>query len=185
MLNKISIFCKMIVLVGMISLMAIGCVPKEPKPVEVCIIPSGYNIAEAFQTARNTLSNYECRYKFDVVFDALLGVCEGDPSIKNKELFSDFLLWVKDQGIISNMQAKEYYNRYFSTRFTSLPQDYQTCSYCREIRSIMSKCLDELKDKERGLLKVCNDKASFTKASEDLQKMELIFEATCSACSAE
>jgi hypothetical protein len=168
---------------AVITFTLMACTPKpEPPP---CPIPSGHLVNEAFQTARSTLSQPQCRYQFDAVFSALMNICQGAPDLKNKELFSELLSWAKEEGIISTVRAKELYTRYFSDRFVSMPDAYKTCSYCPQMKSIMANCQDELRDKEKGLLHVCGDKDTYAKASNDLQKMQLILEATCSACAAQ
>ena len=42
----------------------------------------------------------------------------------------------------------------------------------------------ELTDKERGLMKVSLDNAGYYRADELYQEVELVLEATCTACSA-
>jgi len=180
---------KIVMLAMAISLISVGCVsqkaPATSTLVENCPLPSGYLVDKAFATARSTLTTPSCRYKFDAVFASLLTVCKGAPDMKNKELFSGFLVWAKKEGIISKVQAEEYYTRYFAHRFVSLPDTYQTCSHCSGLKTLLANCKDELKNKEQGLIKVCGDKATYAKASDDLYKIEVILEATCSACAAE
>jgi hypothetical protein len=161
-----------------------GCVSQKQTTAPVCSIPSSPLVDTAFQTARNTLSNPECKYAFSAIFDALLDISEQAPAPQNKEFFIGFLEWVRDKGIISAIQAKTYYTRYFSRRFVSLVRDYQTCGVCPRIDQMLKDCWEELKQKERGL-KICSDKETYAKAYNDLQKIELILEATCSACTEE
>jgi len=182
---KSVLYRRFFILVLPLALMVQGCAASDPEPLPaapVCILPSGHLVEPAFSTARATLSKHQCRHQFDAVFDSLLKVCEGDPSLENKEKFSTFLLWAKKEGIISKKQASRKYTRYFSTRFVSLPENYQTCSYCSRLKELMGQCRDELRQKEMGLLTVCEDKPAFAKASGDLANIELILEATCSAC---
>jgi hypothetical protein len=164
-----------------------GCVSQKQatETAPVCRIPSSPLVDTAFQTARNTLSNPECRYSFEAVFDALLDISEQAPAPENKEFFIGFLEWVRDKGIISDIQAKTYYTRHFSRKFVTLVRDYQTCGVCPRINEMLRDCWDELKQKERGLLKICSDKDTYSKAYNDLQKIELVLEATCSACAHE
>ncbi|MCG8684842.1 MAG: hypothetical protein MI892_08205 [Desulfobacterales bacterium] len=182
MKKSTTLLFKLIVITLAFSTLATGCVQTKPKPVTDCPIPSGNLVNEAFETARTTLSRPDCRYQFDTVFQSLLTICKGDPGIENKKKFSDLLMWAKGEGIISSKQASELYTAYFSHRFVSLPDDYRTCSLCPRLEIILADCTDELKKKEQGLLKVCSDKATFAKASQDLQNIDLILEATCSAC---
>jgi hypothetical protein len=186
MKNTITRLFKMIMFAGTVSIIAVGCVSQNPSQVaDNCPLPGGHLIDKAFETAKSTLSNPECRYKFDAVLASLLTICEGAPDMKNKESFSELFLWAKDEGVISKVQAKEYYTRYFSRRFVSLPGTYQTCSHCLRLKTLVGECRDEVKNKEQGLLRVCNDKSTYAKACDDLQKIELILEATCTACAAE
>ncbi len=170
-----------------LALVPTGCSHSKPVPVTQpsCPLPSGNFVDQAFDTARSTLSYNECKYQFDQVMDALLEVCEGTPSINNKKLFSDFLVWAKNQGIISTVQAKKIYTRYFTATFVSLSGDFQTCSLCPRIHKILSDCDQELEKKKSGLLKICGDKKTYAKASNDLKQISLILEATCKACEAE
>lgn len=177
-----TLICAMAMLVS-----TVGCTAHTPPPpmADNCRIPSGNLVDEAFSTARSTLSRQECSYSFDEVYTSLLNISAGKPDIKNKELFSDLLEWSRDQGIISEVQAQEYYTTHFSSNFISLPDSYQTCSLCSSVDTIIADCDGELDKKEQGLLKVSNDREAFTKASSDLQQIALILEATCAACDAE
>ncbi len=165
-----------------------GCAKKQVvRPAAPCLLPQGKLVSEAFSQAKSTLSNPSCVYKFDSIIKALLRIAEGDPNIKNKELFSDLLQWAGQEGIISTMQSKEYYSRYFSRRFFSLPDDYRMCSYCPRLKlsKIMSDLKDELRQKKQGLMKICKDKETFGMAHGDYQDLTLILEATCLACASE
>ena len=181
----ISLFKRML-FVSAVSIIVVGCANQSPAPVvNNCFLPSGHLVDPAFATATSTLSNPDCWYKFDAVFASLLKVCEGAPDMKNKVLFSDFIGWAEGEGVISKLQAKACYTQYFSHRFVSLPDTYQTCSHCSRLKALLEACWSELKNKEQGLLKGCGDKATYMKACDDLKKIELILEATCSACAAE
>ena len=183
-MKGITIYSKTIIIVTAVFIITVGCTSKEPIPAiaDSCPIPSGYLVDKAFITAKSTLSNPECRYKFETIFLSLLQICSGTPDLDNKELFSQFLTESKNRGIISRNQAKEYYTKYFSSRFVSLPDNFSTCSYCSRLKKIMGECKSELQAKELGLLKACNDTLSYNKAFGDLEKIEIILEATCSAC---
>lgn len=186
MKHEIINFFKFSLLAAAISISTVGCATHTPGPLTVdCPMPTGHLVDEAFTTAKSTLSNQECRYSFDAVFDSLLKISEGAPNINNKERFSGFLEWSRGKGVISTVQAKERYTKNFSSRFTSLPDSYQTCSHCPNLSTIIDDCRNELQDKDLGLLKVSSDKVTYAKANNDLQNIELILEATCSACSVE
>ncbi|CAG35950.1 hypothetical protein [Desulfotalea psychrophila] len=187
-MKKIINGIKVFVVAATMATITTGCASTthtNSVPEPVCQLPSGYLLDPAFATARQTLANRECSYQFETIFKTLLDISEGDPTEANKEKFSKLLVWAKSQGIISKIQAKEYYTRYFSHRFISLPDDYQTCSYCSNLKSLRGDWQAELADKERGLVGAANDKVTYAKASDDLTKLDLIMEAACDACQAE
>jgi hypothetical protein len=126
-----------------------------------------------------------CAAHFDGYYDDLLSIAEGDPKPENKRIFSDFLIWTTDRGILSQRQAKEYYNRYFNVKFVSLEGDYNNCSHtCPRRDRVMLQMQRELSDKERGLMKVSLDSGAYYRADELYQEVELVLEATCTACEA-
>ena len=82
-------------------------------------------------------------------------------------------------------QAEDYYNRYFNVKFMSLRSDYNNCSHtCPNKRKVLLDMERELSDKVRGLLKVSLDNDGYYRADELYQEVELVLEATCTACSA-
>ncbi len=167
-----------------VFIMLIGSAHAQEEP-STCPLPSGNLVDEAFSQARGVLERPACKYQFDATFTTLLTIAEGDPKPENNRAFSDLLVWAKDRGVINTVQAQNYYNRYFTHIFVSLPDDYKTCNYCPRLRKIMSNCRDELRQKEQGLLKVCRERTTYAKASSDFQTIDLILEATCSACAGE
>ena len=126
-----------------------------------------------------------CQAHYDRYFDNLLNIAEGDPKPENKRVFSEFLVWSGDQGLLSNRQAKEYYNRYFNVKFMSMKGDYNNCSHtCPNKQKVLFDMERELSDKERGLLKVSEDRDGYYRADRLYQEVELVLEATCTACEA-
>jgi len=126
-----------------------------------------------------------CTAHFDRYYDDLLSIAEGDPKVENKRLFSEFLVWSSDQGILSQRQARDHYNRYFNVKFVSLQSDYNNCSHtCPRRDRVMLNMERELGDKERGLLKVSLDNAGYYRADELYDEVNLVLEATCTACAA-
>ncbi len=165
-----------------ITLMMMGCANgKKPEP-PTCPLPSGNLVDEAFEQAKSTLEHPSCQYQFDATFATLLTIAEGDPDPANNEKFSNLLVWAKNEGIISTTQAEDYYNRYFTHIFVSIPDDYTICDNFPRLKTIMSDCRDGLRQKEQGLIKVCKDRATFANASNDFQALDLILEAACNAC---
>jgi hypothetical protein len=149
-----------------------------------CGSPQNRNLERAIEDVKHSLSN-GCEAHFDRFYDDLLNIAEGDPKAENKRVFSDFLLWAGDEGLLSQRQARDYYNRYFNVKFMALQGDYNNCSHtCPRRERVMLDMERELGDKERGLLKVSLDNAAYYRADELYQEVELVLEATCTACAA-
>ena len=149
-----------------------------------CDGPHTRNLDAAISVVQRSL-NDGCAAHFDRFYDDLLTIAEGDPKAENKRIFSEFLVWSTDQGLLSRRQAREYYNRYFNVKFVSLQGDYNNCSHtCPRRDRVMRNMERELTDKERGLLKVSLDNAGYYRADELYQEIELVLEATCTACAA-
>lgn len=167
-----------VLLVGVMLLTA--CATPPPP----CNGPQTKNLNAAISDVKRTL-NKGCAAQFDRYYDDLLTIAEGDPKAENKRLFSEFLVWAGDEGLLSQRQAKNYYNRYFNVKFISLQGDYNNCSHTCPIRDrVMLNMERELSDKERGLLKVSLDNDSYYRADKLYQEVELVLEATCTACAA-
>jgi hypothetical protein len=147
-----------------------------------CSPPSGPDVERAIAQAKADLAG-GCAYQFEAYYDELLRIAEGDPGPVNKERFSEFLLWATDEGLISKRQAQMHYNRFFNVKFIAMMGDYNTCSQtCPSRLEVLSDMEAELLDKERGLLKVSGDAASYYRADQLLKETELVLEATCRAC---
>ena len=100
-------------------------------------------------------------------------------------MFSEFLVWTADSGLLSKRQAQDYYNRYFNVKFMTLASDYNTCSHtCPRRDRVLLDMERELGDKERGLLRVSLDNDSYYRADQLYKEVELVLEATCTACAA-
>ncbi len=174
---------------GCLAALTTGCVEKSARispssaPLTPeCSLPASKLASEAFREARKTLSNQECRYQFEPIFNSLLQISSGDPDPVNKDRFSDLVGWARNDGIISTVQAKEMFTRYFHHNYVSLPDDYQACAYCTQLNRIKADLRDELRQKELGLGKVAMDKAGITKARTDYKSIEIVLSATCRAC---
>jgi hypothetical protein len=162
------------------SILLASCATSPPP----CPSPQSRNLDTAIEDVKHSLSN-GCEAHFDRFYDDLLKIAEGDPKPENKRIFSDFLLWAGDEGLLSQRQAKDYYNRYFNVKFMALQGDYNNCSHtCPRRERVMLDMERELSDKERGLLKVSLDNEGYYRADELYQEVELVLEATCTACAA-
>ncbi len=63
--------------------------------------------------------------------------------------------------------------------------DFNNCaSSCPRKSALLSDLEVELADKELGLMKVSGDRDAYYRADRLFQELELVLEATCTACSA-
>ena len=164
-----------------VSVLLVASCATSPPP---CDSPQTRNLGAAVDDVKDSLAA-GCAAHFDRYYDDLLRTAEGDPKPGNKRVFSEFLVWSAEEGLLSQRQAKDYYNRYFNVKFMTLQSDYNNCSHtCPRRDRIMLDMEHELSDKERGLLKVSLDNDGYYRADELFQEVELVLEATCTACSA-
>jgi len=160
---------------------ALSSCANSPPP---CGGPQTKNLDAAMSHVKRSL-NDGCAAHFDRFYDDLLTIAEGDPRPENKRRFSEFLVWAADTGLLSQRQAREHYNRFFNVKFVSLASDYNNCSHtCPRRDRVMLDMERELSDKERGLLRVSLDNSGYYRADELYREVELVLEATCTACSA-
>lgn len=170
---------KNLILILAATLLA-SCASNAP----TCVGPQSKNLSTAIDEAQTSLVN-GCHAHFDRYYDTLLDIAEGDPKPENKRAFSEFLVWSSDEGLLSTRQAQDYYNRYFNVKFMSMQGDYNNCSHtCPNKQKVLFDMERELSDKERGLLKVSLDNAGYYRADQLYQEVELVLEATCTACAA-
>ncbi len=163
---------------------SLGLTACATDPVPDCSGPQTRNLQSAFADVENRLAN-GCEYYFESYMADLLEIAEGDPKPENKRKFSGFLVSVGEQGLLSNRQAREVYNRYFNVKFVSMQGDYNNCSHtCPRMDAVLDNMQSELTHKELGLLRVSQDAASYYRADRLFKETELVLEATCLACSA-
>ncbi len=149
-----------------------------------CHGPQSKRLDEAITVVQASLME-GCHAHFDRYYDDLLSIAEGDPRPENKRAFSEFLVWSSDQGLLSTRQAQEHYNRYFNIKFMSLKGDYNNCSHtCPNKQKVLFDMERELSEKERGLLRVSLDNDGYYRADQLYKEVELVLEATCTACAA-
>ena len=167
-------------LIILAALLLASCASNPP----ACTGPQSKNLATAIAAAQSSLGG-GCAAHFDRYYDDLLTIAEGDPKPENKRAFSEFLVWSSEQGLLSTRQAQDYYNRYFNVKFMALRGDYNNCSHtCPNKQKVLFDMERELSDKERGLLKVSLDSEGYYRADQLYQEVELVLEATCTACAA-
>lgn len=181
-MNTIAYGKPLRILAGLIAscFVLASCASNTPS----CAGPQSKNLDSAISGAQSSLMQ-GCHTHFDRYYDDLLSIAEGDPKPENKRQFSEFLLWSTDKGLLSKRQAEDYYNRFFNVKFMSLKGDYNNCSHtCPNKQRVLLDMERELAEKERGLLKVSLDNDGYYRADKLYQEVELVLEATCSACSA-
>jgi len=179
---NISRLSKLLVANGLL-LTLVGC-NSAPSQDTSCTMPGGHDLDQAISASRFQLET-GCATHFDRYFTSLLSIASGDPRKENKGKFSDFLLWANQADLISKNQARDYYNRYFNVKFMALRGDYNNCSHtCPNRQRILVDMERELSDKERGLLRISLDNQAYYRADELYQEVELVLEATCTACAA-
>lgn len=180
MINRVPYFARWLLCAGLLSAFVAGCATTDPG----CYPPQTRNLDSAFSAVRSNLES-GCAARFDTYYDELLTIAEGDPKPENKRAFSEFLVWASDEGLLSQRQAEDYYNRYFNVKFMSMRGDYNNCSHtCPNKQRVLFDMEQELSDKERGLLKVSRDNDGYYRADRLYQEVELVLEATCNACTA-
>ncbi|ADE14670.1 conserved hypothetical protein [Nitrosococcus halophilus Nc 4] len=154
-----------------------------PAPPPECTLPQTTGVKQAFTHTRKELSRSECHFRFDAYFDRLLDTAAGDPNPQHSEHFSEFLIWANSQDIITRRNAEEYYNRYFNAKFVSLPNEYSNCAYtCRMKDEIVHNMKEELRQKDKGLLKIMANKRAYARANSLHDSILTVLEATCTAC---
>lgn len=155
-------------------------------PVEfVCTLPSGYNVQSAFDHANSDLSHWQCHYQFEQYMDKLLDIAASDPKEQNKQHFSTFFSQARDNGVISQLQAQEYYRRYFTPDFMALGDLHNNCSTtCRNQVALVKQMKQELRDKQRALLSAVGDRDAYSQADSEYNQLLSLIDATCLACKA-
>ena len=144
----------------------------------------GMGLEQAVLCAQADLADPEAHLEFDLYFQKLIEIAQGNPQPENRRIFSQFLMWANHQGILTLRQSKAYYNRYFNITFMSLPDDYSVSASCPDKPGIVSAMTAELRQKEAGLVQACQDKESYYLAYEQYNTLLVILDAACLACAA-
>jgi len=103
-------------LIATASVILASCATTPPP----CVSPQTRNLNHAVEDVKSNLRGGGCAAHFDRYYDDLLTIAEGDPKAENKRTFSEFLVWTSDAGLLSQRQARDYYNRYFATGSCSI-----------------------------------------------------------------
>jgi hypothetical protein len=151
-----------------------------------CKVDMQSTLDRALVNTQNVLTkNRKCSENFDSYFRNLITVAKGYPDPSNKQKFSDFLVSLSENGIITRQRAEELYNRYFSVKFLTMMGDYNVCSsVCSNEDSFKIQIENELADKETGLQKICRDGEAFARSNRLYAETLLVVSATCRTCAA-
>jgi len=172
------------VLLGLVAL-ATWLPACQVTPEAECTLPSGTDVEQAFDHAREELGRKACASRFEDNFERLLDIAAGAPDLEHSRRFSEFLLWADGQEIITRSSAEDYYNRYFSPKFASLPDEQNNCTHTCPVQAEVGRDMrQELSQKDIGLLKVTNDPRKYARANSNYYSILTLIEATCEACRA-
>jgi hypothetical protein len=157
----------------MLALVASGCAAWKPAsasaPVmELCSMPSGFQMAPAIEMARETLNN--CPEKLDDVFISLLAVARHRPAPENAAAIQNLLKELVKQNKISEAYSRNLYRKYFSRSFVSIP-DLRVHRLSGQSDAIKQDLKKELGLKRVGILEVCNDKDSYKHAEAEYARV--------------
>lgn len=167
-----------LLMVGFVS----ACQTTRPKSYS-CTLPSGFNVDDAFADANSDLAHWQCHYQFEQYMDRLLEIAASDPKPENKKQFSNFFAEARENGVLSQLQAQQYYRRYFTPDFVSLGTMHNNCSTtCRDQAETIKQMKTELRDKHRGLLTVANDNSAYAQADQEFNHLLTLIDGTCLAC---
>ena len=92
--NRGYIYSLLLIIAG--GLVLASCATSPPP----CNSPQSKNLTSAISAVQSNLSN-GCAEHFDRYYDDLLSIAEGDPKAENKRVFSEFLVWASDEGLLS------------------------------------------------------------------------------------
>jgi hypothetical protein len=159
-----------------------GCATSPPPRAASCELEPPSTLDSMTQTARVELATPVCRDQFPAYFELALKRAESSPDEKNRTRFADLIKTSSDQGLVTQVQARELYNRYFHTTYVSLPSDYNICSTLRSKDQLFAALETELADKRRGMLTIAADRAGFQEAQRQYNDLQLVLEATALAC---
>ncbi|MCH7741305.1 MAG: hypothetical protein IIB71_01415 [Proteobacteria bacterium] len=172
-----------LVTIGLVaSFMLVACTTAQT--ADACSVSLNSSLAGSIRVVEDKLFE-GCTYSFENYFEQLMEIAVNNPDPDNKRQFSDFLVRISEQGVISKRQAKAKYNRYFNVKFVSWTGEYNTCSQTCPVKSrVLAEMQSELLDKELGLVRASEDATSYYRADHLLKEAQLVLEATCRACEA-
>lgn len=163
---------KVIYLIPLLLLLLASCIATPQKPLEgvaACPLPpKSKNLDEGLRQIKAFLSsNPYCNTLYEDYFLAALQIATQNPGIENRGKFAKFLSWSRDNGIITQKEGKNYFNRFFNPKYISISGNYNNCSQIDKREAILKSARDEMNDKKTGLMHVLNQPKLF-KMSQNL-----------------
>jgi len=148
-----------------------------------CSLPQHKKLTVAVDNAQASLSDRSCHYQFDAIHAQLLNIAVNDPSSTHNTEFRSFYKWSIDQGIISSLQGKEYYTRYFTNSFGNvLANDRNVCSSAANKEKLIKSIDRELGSKKIGLQDIMQDRKAYFSAQQTHNDLVFLIETTLLAC---
>lgn len=172
-------------LVSSMALLASACQTTPQAKLVDCSLSPSHNLDSVAAASLSKMQTAQCHYEFDGHFAQLLNTAKGDPKSANKSVMAAYINNAAQAGVISKLDAKDRYNRYFHTTFMSLPENYNVCSAVADERQkdrLMKNLERELKQKKEGLLGALKDQNTYYQAQTQYTDLLLMLEATAMAC---
>jgi len=160
-----------------------GTFPPPPEIENSCAIPEGVRLDDVIKKSKEILQGNRCNEEFDELYENILKVAEGESGPKNKALIADFINWCYDNRILNKNTARQKYGEYFSSEFMCSEKWPKICHQCPRLNEIEKEMAAELKKKEQGLLRICEDEPKYNKALTAMNQAMLVLKAACMACS--
>jgi len=173
----------------LLCLFVFGCTqhvvsPPPPPPIKTsCNIPEGKRVDEVIEKTKSILVEKQCNEEFDDLYQNILKVAARDSKPANRALMKGFIDWCYANGILYKNTARQKYGEYFSSKFMCLEKWPKICHQCSRLNEIEREMNAELKKKELGLLRICEDEARYNKALVLLNQEVMVLKAACMACS--
>jgi hypothetical protein len=167
---------------AVLAALGTGCASTPPPVAATCTLDPPASLGSLADAARTALAGSACRGHFAEFFELALKRAESSPDEANRARFAALIRQGAEQGLVTDFEGKQLYNRYFHTTYVSLPGEYNVCSTLRSKDKLLGALETELADKRRGILTVAADRTGFQEAQRQYTDLVLVLEATALAC---
>lgn len=170
-----------------LAVLGTGCASTDSRTAgPSCDLTSSHQLEPAFNSVRSWLQR-GCSTRMATYMSQLMEIATDDPGPDNRRRFSEFLESLSGEGLISQMEARLWYNRYFNVKFMAIRDNYNTCSAICTLSDsaqerVMKAMEQELLNKEQGLMKVSDDPQAYYRADRLYREAGRVIHATCKAC---